>query len=229
MTSKKSEVANIERNKGTFFLLGISIVLGLILISFEWTTDGMKKNMFSDQSQARFLDEVIPITLPDQPEPIVPPEVIITDYFEIIDNQTPIDNQAIFGIDIINIDDPIPPWIYSKPPNDTAEVKDDIYVIVQDMPKFKGQDLNKFSQWVNERVKYPQVALDNGIQGTALVGFVVEPDGTLSNVKILRDIDESLKNEVIRVVSSSPKWTPGKQWDVPVRVGCTISVRFVIQ
>lgn len=227
MTSKKNEKANIERTRSSFFLLGVSIVLGLILISFEWTTTGPKTNVFLDQTQDGFVEEIIPNI--DLPEPVVPPQVPIQDFFEIVDNTVPIATDLILFGGETTPDEVIPEYWFRPTGVDSVVTEDDVFIEVKEMPKFRGGDLNKFSIWVNERVKYPQIAIDNLIQGKVIVGFIVEPDGSLSNITVLRKVDENLENEVIRVVSSSPKWSPGKQRDVPVRVRMSIAVNFKLQ
>jgi TonB family protein len=105
---------------------------------------------------------------------------------------------------------------------------DDIFMIVEDMPTFDGGDVQKFSNWVKERVRYPQIAIENGIQGKVFIGFVVEKDGTVSTVQVLRSVDKSNDDEAVRVVLSSPKWKPGYQRGQPVRVRFSITVNFAL-
>ena len=89
-----------------------------------------------------------------------------------------------------------------------------------------GGDANAFSVWVNQHLEYPEIAKENGVQGRVTLQFTVETDGRVTNVKVLRGVDSSLDNEAVRVVSSSPKWTPGKQRDRAVRVTYTFPVVF---
>lgn len=103
---------------------------------------------------------------------------------------------------------------------------DDVFMIVEQMPTFQGGDVQKFSEWVAKNVQYPAIAKENGIMGKVYLGFVVEKDGTVSNVKILRSIDKSLDDEAIRVVKSSPPWVPGYQRGEPMRVRFSITVNF---
>ena len=76
---------------------------------------------------------------------------------------------------------------------------------------------------------YPEIAAENGIQGRVFVSFVVEPDGSVSNVRVVRGVDPALDREAIRVVKSSPRWTPGRQRGRPVRVTFTFPIIFVLQ
>ena len=97
------------------------------------------------------------------------------------------------------------------------------------MPKFKGGDLKKFQEYINENTIYPQVAAEMGLQGRVKVSFVVEKDGRVSNVKIVKGVDPLLDREALRVVTSSPKWTPGQNAGHPVRVSQTATVLFVMR
>ncbi len=109
-------------------------------------------------------------------------------------------------------------------------VKDrEIFVVVETMPTFQGGDVNNFRDWVQQRVKYPEIAVKNGIQGKVFIMFVVEPDGTVTNANIMRGVDPSLDNEAIKVVKSSPLWAPGKQNGVEVAVRFSITVNFQLQ
>jgi protein TonB len=97
------------------------------------------------------------------------------------------------------------------------------------MPGFGGGDSNKFREYIARNLKYPEVAAENGIQGRVFVQFVVEPDGRVSNVKVVRGVDPALDREAVRVVESSPPWKPGKQRGKPVRVSFTFPIIFVLQ
>ena len=96
-------------------------------------------------------------------------------------------------------------------------------------PTFKGGDTKKFTKWVNQRLVYPLVAKENGIQGKVTLQFIVEKDGTLSNIKVVRGVDPALDKEAIRLVTMSPKWTPGKVDRKPVRTLLTFTVLFQIR
>ena len=97
------------------------------------------------------------------------------------------------------------------------------------MPSFQGGDLNKFRNWVQERVRYPQIAQENGVSGKVVLSFVIEKDGTLTNIEVLQSPDRSLADEAVRVLKTSPKWEPGQQRNQPVRVKYTLPVDFRIQ
>ena len=94
------------------------------------------------------------------------------------------------------------------------------------MPSFQGGDLNTFRKWVQENLRFPQIALENGISGRVTLQFVIERDGRLTNIKVLQSPDRSLSEEATRVLNKSPKWSPGKQRNKPVRVSYTLPVDF---
>ncbi|MBO7622508.1 MAG: energy transducer TonB, partial [Bacteroidales bacterium] len=94
-------------------------------------------------------------------------------------------------------------------------------------PLFQGGDANEFSKWVNKRIEYPEEAIQNHVEGRVMIGFTIEKDGKLTNIKVLRSSNNSLLDkEALRVVSTSPQWTPGKQRDRTVRVNYTFPVIF---
>ena len=104
----------------------------------------------------------------------------------------------------------------------------EIFQIVEEMPSFPGGEA-ELLKYVATHIKYPQIARETGIQGRVFVGFVVEPDGSVSNVKILRGIGGGCDEEAVRVIKSLPKWKPGKQRGKAVRVSYQIPVLFKLQ
>lgn len=103
------------------------------------------------------------------------------------------------------------------------------FFAVEEKPLFNGGDANEFSKWVNSNLNYPSIAQANGVEGRVTLQFTVNPDGSVSNVKVLRGVDSSLDNEAVRVVSMSPKWTPGRQRDRAVKVTYTFPVIFKLR
>ena len=102
---------------------------------------------------------------------------------------------------------------------------DEIFQVVEEMPVFPGGE-TKLLEYISNNIQYPQVARETGIQGRVFIGFVVEPDGSISNVKLLRGIGGGCDEEAIRVVKSMPKWKPGKQRGKVVRVSYQIPISF---
>jgi protein TonB len=109
-----------------------------------------------------------------------------------------------------------------------GEGGDEPFIIVEVQPSFRGGDLNKFRDWVQKRVVYPQKAQENGIQGRVYLTFIVERDGSVTNVNVVRGIDKLLDDEAKKAIESSPKWSPGLQRGRPVRVRFSISLIYAL-
>lgn len=112
-----------------------------------------------------------------------------------------------------------------EPPKHEEE-QNKIFEVVEQQPQFPGGSVNG---WLADHIKYPVVAVENGISGRVVVQFVVERDGSVSQVKVVRGVDPSLDKEAQRVISSMPKWIPGKQNGQAVRSRFTVPVTFRLQ
>ena len=107
-------------------------------------------------------------------------------------------------------------------------VEQEIFQIVEEMPSYPGGEAKLF-EYIKKNMKYPQIARESGIKGRVFISFVVEPDGSVSNVKVLRGIGGGCDEEAMRVVKSMPKWKPGKQRGKAVRVSYMLPVNFQLQ
>lgn len=107
-----------------------------------------------------------------------------------------------------------------------GEKSDEPFIMVEVPPTFKGGGIEKFRDWVQKRTNYPQIAQDNNIHGTVTLTFVVERDGSVTNVKVLKGVDKILDDEALKAIGSSPKWTAGLQRGRPVRVRFFIPLIF---
>ena len=105
-------------------------------------------------------------------------------------------------------------------------VSDEPFMRVEVMPSFKGGDIGKFRDWVALRTNYPLAAANKNIGGTVHLTFIVEKDGSVSNVTVIQGDDPLLDEEAVRAISASPKWTPGLQRGQPVRVRFSIPLNF---
>ncbi len=113
-----------------------------------------------------------------------------------------------------------------EPPKHVEETK--IFTVVEQMPLFPGGDAALMA-YLRDNIHYPTVAAENGVQGRVVVGFVVERDGSITDVNVLRSVDPSLDREAMRVVKGMPRWTPGKQNGSAVRVKYQVPVTFRLQ
>lgn len=118
--------------------------------------------------------------------------------------------------------------VATPPPAPKEEVTQKIFEVVEQMPSFPGGDAALLS-WLKDNLRYPVVAQENGVQGRVIVSFVVERDGSITDVQVARSKDPSLDKEAVRVVKSMPKWNPGKQNGSTVRVKYNLPVNFRLQ
>lgn len=228
MELKKNEKANLEKKKTMFLQVGLIVALIVCLAAMEWTSGQKKDSVFAGMTEEAIEEEQIPVTEETPPEEIPPPEVTVTDLFEIVEDDVLIENEVKFEDDETSEDKVVE--IYAPVLQaEEEEVEEEIFVIVEDMPKFRGGDINKFREWVQKRVRYPELAAENGIQGRVFITFVVEPNGTVSNVSISRSVDALLDEAAKEAVSASPKWEPGMQRGRPVRVRYSIPIIFQLQ
>ena len=120
------------------------------------------------------------------------------------------------------------------PPPPAAVVEEEeesaqqIFTVVEEMPKFPGGDA-ELLKFIAKSIKYPVIAQENGIQGRVICAFVVNRDGSVVDAEVLRGVDPSLDKEALRVIGTMPKWTPGKQRGKPVRVKYTVPITFRLQ
>lgn len=229
MEVKKSPKADLTKTVTLFREIGFIIVLGIVLLAFEWQSKEKKESIFDQQETVVIEEEIIPITQEEQtPPPEMPKIPVLSDAIDIVDDNIQVDDavfsfedDATLGVEIMD---------YIETVEEEAVEEEAIpFALVENKPTFQGGDANTFSKWVNSRLEYPEIAKENGIQGRVTLQFTVNTDGSVSDVKVLRGVDSSLDKEAVRVVASSPKWKPGMQRDKPVRVTYTFPVIFQLR
>ena len=229
MEIKKTEKANLENKKLLFTEIGLIISLLIVFIAFEWTQEEVKVSNLEDTTQVVTEEEIIPITQETPPPPPAAPKIpVLSDQIDIVDDEIEIDDDmfmnleddASLGVEIMD---------YVEVEEEVVEEEAIPFQLVEEKPSFQGGDANQFSKWVNQRLVYPEIAKENGVQGRVTLQFTVEKDGSVTKVKVLRGVDPSLDKEAVRVVSMSPKWKPGKQRDRAVPVTYTFPVIFQLR
>lgn len=224
MEIKKSPKADLEGKKGIFFEIGLTLALAILLFAFEWKSSTAEVNAFQTVAEVEIEEEIIPITQQMmKPPPPPPPAPKLTDLIDIVEDDTNIDEELEIQDaedDSENQEIPDITDIGDYEGEDTGEAQ--IFQVVEDMPAFPGN----VTKWISKNVKYPVLAMENGIQGKVFVQFVIEKDGSITDVKVSRGVDASLDKEAVRVVKAMPKWKPGKQRGKPVRVSYTLPIFF---
>jgi periplasmic protein TonB len=228
MEVKKSPKADLESRRNMFLLLGLVIALGLTLAAFEYKTSPKKTESLGQVAMQDIEEEIIPITREQEIKPPPPPPPQVVEVLNIVDDEVEIEDELEIEDTEVTEDMiiDVAPVISTK--EEVEEEDTQVFFIVEDMPEFPGGEL-ALRQFIANSVKYPVIAQENGIQGRVYVTFVVDADGSVSEPRIARGVDPSLDKEALRVVSSLPKWKPGKQRGKPVRVSYTVPINFQLQ
>ena len=230
MEVKKSPKADLENKKLLFREIGFVVVLAIVLLAFEWSSTEKEELMDLTQETVAIEEEIIPITQEQQEIPPEMPKIpVLSDVIDIVDDDIVVkddlfidlEDNANLGVEIIDY--------VAQVEEEVVEEEAIPFALVETKPMFQGGDANNFSRWVATHLQYPEIAKENGVQGKVTLQFTVNTDGTVSNVKVLRGVDASLDKEAVRLVSSSPKWTPGKQRDRAVKVSYTFPVIFQLR
>ena len=229
MEVKKSEKASLENKRLLFVEIGFIAALLVVLAGFSYSTSEKSVSMFDDVNQEVDVEEMVPITQETPPPPPEAPKIpILSDNIDIVEDDIKIDDDFISLEDNANMGVEIMDYVEAVQ-EEVIEEEAIPFQLVEEKPKFNGGDANEFTKWVNQRLVYPEIARENGVQGRVTLQFTVNADGSVSNVKVLRGVDPALDKEAVRVVSSSPKWTPGKQRDRAVKVTYTFPVAFALR
>ncbi len=224
MQNKKSKGADLENKKGVFFFFGLIISLGLVLLAFQWKTP--PKEVVKWNNDKFVQEDFIYIPPATNEERKVPPKPLVVPDFKLVDNSSEIDeNMDLFNTEPVN--DPLfnyNDFIFTQK-NKKIEKEEKIPVFVQEMPQFPGGDI-ALQRYIAKGIKYPQIVINNEIQGKVYISFVIDENGNVSTVEIVRGIDASLDNEALRVIRSLPKWKPGRQGGKAVKVIYYVPINF---
>lgn len=246
--------ADVFRNSGLFFQLGLAVVLGFLVLAFNWTQFEEKVNIPEGAMEMEFdiaMDAPPQTNEPPPPPPPPPPtiEEVPNDVVLDVDQGSFTDQSADANTAVSNAPvalntkptaAPPPP----PPPPPTIQVKE-IFKVVEEMPRFPGCETmasvdekkacaqEQLLAFIYKNIKYPAIARDNNVEGTVVVRFVVTEKGTIEGAEILRDIGAGCGEEAMRVVNLMndlpDRWTPGKQRGRNVPVYFNLPVKFVLK
>ena len=226
MQLKKSQKASLEDKKVVYVLMGFVFVLSLCYVSLELTEKEVKKYEVADM-EFTFEEEVgVQQASQETTAPPPPPPVQEGEVRNVVE-----DDVETESIEINTEDDKDVEVVIAAPVEDPVEEEEEevVFVVVETMPEFPGGQQALF-KYLSENVKYPVIAQENGIQGRVICQFVVNKDGSIVDVEVVRSGgDASLDKEAVRVIKSMPKWKPGKQRGKAVRVKYTVPVNFRLQ
>lgn len=252
----RPDISRLNKNRSIYLKLGFIIALGFTVMAFNYTVHDTLNRDYKPQNQAlqddlweevqrtvhkekkmppppvlepteKFVEEDVIFDPEPEPEPVKEPVEVTTPKIEPV------------AIAATPAPRPPAPKVEPEPIIDEAPP---IFVAVEEMPRFPGcnalamdeKELKKCSDkamldFIYSEVRYPALARENGIEGTVVVSFVIEKDGAITGLKILREIGGGCGNEVKRIVKKMPKWVPGKQQGRSVRVQFNLPVKFTLQ
>lgn len=228
MEIKKTPKADLENRRTLYTEIGLVVALLVVWGAFSYSTKEKAVASLGEDTQVVEVEDMVPIIQETPPPPETPKIPVLSDQIDIVEDDIKVDDNFMSLEDDANLGVEIMDYV--------EEVKEEVveeeaipFQLVEEKPSFNGGDANEFSKWVNSKLQYPEIAKENGVQGRVTLQFTVNPDGSVSNVKVLRGVDSSLDKEAVRVVSMSPKWKPGKQRDRAVKVTYTFPVIFQLR
>ncbi len=225
MERKKSPKADLENKKVIFVEIGLIIALGLALLAFEWKTyEKQEVLQFQREDKELVQEEIIQTKQEVKPEPPPPPKTVTV--IDVVEDDMEIEDDIEIDVEAdmeTEVEEFVPIGM-----GEEEEEEMEIFTVVESMPEFPGGE-SALYKFLAKNIEYPQIANEGGIQGRVFVTFVVEKDGSITDVRVLRGIGGGCDEEAIRVVKSMPKWKPGKQRGKPVRVQYNLPIKFTLE
>jgi periplasmic protein TonB len=227
MITKKSESANLENKRSIFLQIGMIFALCLVLVAFNWKTYDKQVIQIYQRAGENITEEMVQITEQKPPEPprMERPHVVLN--INIVDNESPVDDNFVIDAEIDPLDS-VPEYIpMPEIKEEENPAEEEIFTVVESMPVFPGGEEAVYA-YLQQKMVYPEQAKIVGISGMVYVSFVVEKDGSITDVQLLRGIGGGCDEEALRVVKDMPRWTPGKQRNIPVRVNFHLGIKFTL-
>ncbi|WP_167607339.1 energy transducer TonB [Maribellus sediminis] len=230
MELKKSQKADLEGKRNTFFLIGLVLALGSTLLAFEWSSKPTKTETLGNLTSVEVEEEIIPVTREQQvqpPPPPPPPKVV--EVLNIVEDDVEIEDEL--EIDDSEADDntfvDVAPIIETG--DEEEESNDPVpFFILEQQPEFPG-GIDALKPYLVKQIRYPVIAQENGIQGKVYYSFTIEKDGSVTDIKVMRGVDSAIDTEAIRVLKTMPRWKPGMQRGKAVRVSFSGVINFQLQ
>lgn len=223
MEKKKSAKVNLETKRVFFLEIGFVLVLAMVFYAFEYKSyESVEYSIYTSSTDYTPEDMIPPTIQKPKVLPLIPPPPT---HIEIVEKTDEVLKDLVIDVSI-GLDDPIDPWIPIEDPPEIVEPE--IYISVQEMPEFPG-GVAAMYKFISNTIDYPRLAKEMNISGRVFLTFVVERDGKVADVKVLRGIGHGCDEEAIRVIEAMPNWSPGKQREVPVRVQYQMAIKFSLQ
>ena len=212
MEPKKNPKIDLSRQSGLFLNVGMAASLFLVIVAFEWRsyddTGLMARGNVDDD-----FEDIIDIPPTEQPPP-PPPKVQVPEIIEVPDEEE-IEEEIEVELDVeVTEETVVEEIVFEEAPEE--ENVDEVFTIVEESATFPG-GIQAFYTYLGKELNYPRQAQRMGIEGRVFVQFVVERDGSLTDIQVVKGIGAGCDEEAVRVLKQSPKWKPGKQRGKPVR------------
>lgn len=223
MEPRKYPEADIRKKTDIYFMVGLTVALGLTYAAFSFTTSDQVDNSMMVVEQLEEVEEMTDITRQEQPPPPPPPP---PQTIEVIEDDSEVEEAEIEDTEI-DQETVIEPIVQEQVEVVEQTKEQEVFMVVEDMPEFPGGEAKMF-KYIAENVEYPPLARENNIQGRVTVQFVVDENGKIIDAKVLKGIGWGCDEAALKVVNSMPRWKPGKQRNKAVRVRFVIPIRFVL-
>lgn len=221
MKTKKNPKFDLEVKRKTLFTIGLVISLTMVLLAFKSGSEIKETTMFVGGTYFEPEPIALPVFREHNERKIALPEFKLIDELQIVDDNT---ETVPFDVIFDELDAPLPNPVPFKEKNYDPE----IVFFPEDNPEFPG-GMESLNHWLRSHTNYPKDALELGLSGRVYLNFIVDKQGNISDIKVIRGIDPLLDNEAIRVVSAMPKWKPGMQNKIPVNVSFSLYITFSIK
>jgi protein TonB len=230
MEVKKTKRADLEDSKTPSFLMGLIIGCAVLFVGFEWGTRDVQAVVDSGIAEV-ITEEDIEITRPEDapPPPPPPPAPVVAEMLNVVEDDVELEQEEIVSSEdnqmVAQVQTYVPAVAVQEEEEESSQP---IFTVVEEMPQFPGGE-TELLRFLSSSIRYPVIAQENGIQGRVTCAFVVNRDGSIVDAEVLRGVDPSLDKEALRVISTMPKWSPGKQRGKAVRVKYTVPITFRLQ
>jgi len=221
--SKKTAKADLENKRLIFGQIGAILALAMVFLAFEYKSNELMNMGDIQRKIDQTIFETIPVTI-QKPKTLPPPPPVAVK-IETIDNESKEDQNVFIQAE----PSPNEPIIIENPVMPAEESIDEPVILVPEIaPEFPG-GINALMNFIARNIRYPEMAREQMIQGRVYLSFIVEKDGSVSSIELLRGIGGGCDEEAIRVVHAMPAWQPGRQNGRAVRVAYNLPIRFSLK
>lgn len=228
MEVKKSPKADLDSKRLTFALIGLVVSLFIVWRVFEIKSYD-KRTLENLQRTVEIIEEeMVEVTKQEAPKPQHPAPKPQATQIQVVEDDVEVEDEIDINAEVSQ-EEIIEEYVYEAPEIEEEEIVEaEIFTVVEQMPEFPG-GAAEMTRFIQKNIKYPMMARESDIQGRVYINFVVEPDGSVSNVTVMRGIGGGCDEEAVRIVNMMPKWNPGKQRGIAVRCSFTVPIVFRLQ